>query len=273
VKREAVLGMLVSWQREGIVEHSGVGMRRLLNGGRLLKPSLLPDMARALEWERDSDVLLFMAGYVPGAAEVSAHPEAARGSRCPVANPQSGHTWRARLAAWVARWNLWRARVMTDREQAQFHMDYAAAVGAESNGMVLVALAQTGPPGSFPLTAWGRHLSDGDDACRLAAHLAIHGWLVNMASSEWRVARSECRPHPGLGLMGLSASPAGSVYSDERSFCQGVFTENASLSVNPCACASSCRRPETATGSHYDEISGGTALYDPAGSRLCWRCL
>ena len=30
---------------------------------------------------------------------------------------------------------------------------------------------------------------------------------------------SECRPHPGPGLMGLSAPLAGSVYSDGRSFC------------------------------------------------------
>jgi hypothetical protein len=77
-KRAAVWGMLAAWQREGILERSGRG--RLPAGrGRLPEPPLLlPDLARALEWEQDDDVLLAMAGYVPVLAEVRAHPEAAR---------------------------------------------------------------------------------------------------------------------------------------------------------------------------------------------------
>jgi len=190
VKREAVWGMLVSWQQEGILERSGRGRLRE-------PPLLLPDLARALEWERDSDVLQSMAGYVPGAAEVSAHPEAARAVVAWWQTLSHGDAWRVRLAAWVARWNLWRARIMTDREQAQFDRDYTAAVGTESNGMVLAALAQTGPPGSFPLTAWVRRLSDGDDACRLAAGLAMHRWLGEVmegANGEWE-GRPAGRPY------------------------------------------------------------------------------
>ena len=177
--------MLVSWQQEGILERCGIGR------GRLQELSLLPDLARTLEWERDSDVLQAMAGYIPGAAEVSAYPEAARAVVAWWQTLSQGDAWMNRLAAWVARWNLWRARIMTDREQAQFYRDYTAAVGTESNGMVLAALAQTGPPGSFPLTAWVRRLSDGDDACRLAAGLSMHRWLGEVmegANGEWRVA-------------------------------------------------------------------------------------
>ena len=177
--------MLVSWQQEGILERCGIGR------GRFQELSLLPDLARALEWERDSDVLQAMAGYIPGAAEVSAYPEAARAVVAWWQTLSQGDAWMNRLAAWVARWNLWRARIMTDREQAQFYRDYTAAVGTESNGMVLAALAQTGPPGSFPLTAWVRRLSDVDDACRLAAGLAMHRWLGEVmegANGEWRVA-------------------------------------------------------------------------------------
>jgi len=177
--------MLVSWQQEGILERCGIGR------GRFQELSLLPDLARALEWERDSDVLQAMAGYIPGAAEVSAYPEAARAVVAWWQTLSQGDAWMNRLAAWVARWNLWRARIMTDREQAQFYRDYTAAVGTESNRMVLAALAQTGPPGSFPLTAWVRRLSDGDDACRLAAGLAMHRWLGEVmegANGEWRTA-------------------------------------------------------------------------------------
>jgi hypothetical protein len=171
-KRAAVWGMLAAWQREGILERCGI--------------SLVPDLARTLEWERNDYVLLAVAGYVPEAAEVSAHPEAARAviARWEALNRSS--YWEIRSAAWVVRWNLWRARIMTDREQAQFDRDYTAAVSTELNGMVLAALAQTGPPGSFPLTAWVRRLSDGDDACRLAAGLAIHGWLVDMTGGGQR---------------------------------------------------------------------------------------
>ena len=56
--------MLATWQREGILERCGI--------------SLVPDLARTLKWEQDKDVLCAMAGYIPGAAEVRAHPEATR---------------------------------------------------------------------------------------------------------------------------------------------------------------------------------------------------
>ena len=51
-KREAVWEMLAAWQREGALERCG--------------GSLAPDLARALEWEDYGDVLIAMAGYVPG---------------------------------------------------------------------------------------------------------------------------------------------------------------------------------------------------------------
>jgi len=63
-KREAVWDLLAAWQREGILERCGI--------------SLIPDLARTLEWEQNGEVLRAMAGYIPGAVEVSAHPEAAR---------------------------------------------------------------------------------------------------------------------------------------------------------------------------------------------------
>jgi len=65
----------------------------------------------------------------------------------------------------------------------------------------LLALAQIAPPGTFPLATWAGRLSDQNDRCRLAAHLAIQIWLVDMAgggqqiasgseaSGEWRVVR------------------------------------------------------------------------------------
>jgi len=63
-KREAVWDLLATWQREGVLERCG--------------GSLAPDLARALEWEQEGEVLQAMAGYVPGLAEVRAHPEAMR---------------------------------------------------------------------------------------------------------------------------------------------------------------------------------------------------
>jgi hypothetical protein len=47
------------------------------------------------------------------------------------------------------------------------------------------------PPGVFPLKDWSCRLSDQDDRCRLATHLAIHGWLVDMAGGGQRVANRE----------------------------------------------------------------------------------
>jgi len=172
-KREAVWGMLAAWQRESVLERSG--------RGRLPEPPrLLPDLARTLEWERDSDVLRAMAGYIPGAAEVSAHPEAARAV---VAH------WETRsrdgygdfcLAAWVARWNLLRAGALTTEEQGRFGADYVDAVKFEPEVTALLTLAQITPPGTFPLATWAGRLSDQDYRCCLAAQLAIHGWLVEM---------------------------------------------------------------------------------------------
>jgi hypothetical protein len=192
-KREAVWGMLAAWQREGILERSGRG--RLPAGrGRLPEPPLLlPALARALKWERDSDVLRAMAGYIPGAVEVSAHPEAARAVIAHWEALSRNGNWRIRQAAWVARWNLRRAGVLTVEEQSRFGADDVEAIGAENDQDVLLALAQITPPGTFPLAIWTRRLSDQDDPCRLAARLAIHGWLVDMASGkeasgEWRVA-------------------------------------------------------------------------------------
>jgi len=186
-KREAVWGMLAAWQREGALGRCGIDREQLH------ELSLLPDLARTLEWERYSDVLLGMAGYVPGLAEVRAHPEAARAV---VAH------WETRsrdgygdfcLAAWVARWNLRRAGVLTAEEQGRFGSDYVDAVKFEPEVTALLTLAQITPPGTFPLATWAGRLSDQDDRCCLAARLAIHGWLVDMASGseasgEWRVA-------------------------------------------------------------------------------------
>jgi len=182
-KREAVWGMLAAWQREGVLEHSG--------RGRLPEPPILaPDLARVLEWERDDDVLLAMAGYVPEAAEVSAHPKAARAVIARWEALSWNDDWRIRRAAWVARWNFLRAGALTAEEQGRFGADYVDAVKFEPE----LTLAQITPPGTFPLAIWTRRLSDQDDRCRLAAHLAIHGWLAGVmegASSEQRVASSE----------------------------------------------------------------------------------
>jgi hypothetical protein len=184
-KREAVWGMLAAWQRESVLERGGIGR------GQLQELSLLPDLARALEWERYSGTLLAMAGYVPRLAEVSTRPEAARAVVAHWEALSRNGYWEFRLAAWVARWNLRRAGVLTAEEQARFDADYVEAIGSEDDRDVLLALAQITPPGTFPLATWAGRLSGQNDRCRLAAHLAIHGWLVEVmegASGEWRVA-------------------------------------------------------------------------------------
>jgi len=176
-KREAVWNMLAAWQREGILERGGI--------------SLVPDLARTLEWERDSDVLRAMAGYVPGLAEVRAHPEAMRAFIARWEALSRNDDSRIRQAAWVGRWNLLRGGVLTTEQQARFAADYVEAIRSERNEAVLMALVQIQPPGTFPLAIWTRRLSDKDDQCRLAAQLAIHGWLVEVmegASGEWRIA-------------------------------------------------------------------------------------
>jgi len=179
-KREAVWGMLAAWQREGILERCGI--------------SLVPDLARALEREAYGGALLAMAGYVPELAEVRAHPKAMRAVVARWEALSRNDDWQIRQAAWVGRWNLMRAGVLTAGEQARFGADDVEAIGAENDRDVLLALAQTRPPGSFPLDDWKRRLSDRNNGCRLAAGLAIHGWLVDMASGseasgEWRVVR------------------------------------------------------------------------------------
>jgi len=60
----------------------------------------------------------------------------------------------------------------------------------------LLTLAQITPPGMFPLATWAGRLSDQGNGYCLAAHLAIHGWLVGVmegASGEWRVASGSSR--------------------------------------------------------------------------------
>jgi len=190
-KREAVWDLLAAWQREGILERSGRG--RLPAGrGRLPEPPLLlPDLARTLEWEWNDYVLLAMMRYVPEAAEVSAHPEAARAVIAHWEALSRNDDWLIRQAAWVARWNFLRAGALTAEGQSRFGADYVEAIGAENNGDVLLALAQITPPGTFPLATWAGRLSDQNDRRRLAAHLAIHGRLVEVmegASGEWRMA-------------------------------------------------------------------------------------
>jgi len=185
-KREAVWGMLAAWQREGVLERGGIGR------GRLQEPSLLPDLARTLEWEQDRDVLRAMAGYVPGLAEVRAHPKAVRAIIARWENlSREAFFWGVRQAAWVARWNFLRAGALTAEEQGRFGADYVKAIGSENDRDVLLTLAQITPPGMFPLATWAGRLSDQGNGYCLAAHLAIHGWLVDMASSEQRVASRE----------------------------------------------------------------------------------
>jgi len=189
-KREAVWGMLAAWQRESVLERSG--------RGRLPEPPLLLlGLARTLKCEQDSSVLLAMAGYIPGAVEVSAHPEAARAVVARWQTLSQGDAWVARLAAWVARWNLLRAGVLTEEEQGRFGADYMDAIKSEKERAVLLTLARITPPGTFPLATWAGRLSDQDDRCRLPAHLAIHGWLVEVmerANGEWE-GRPAGRPY------------------------------------------------------------------------------
>jgi hypothetical protein len=138
-KREAVWGMLAAWQREGILERCG--------RGRL---SLVPDLARTLEWEWKVEVLRAMAGYIPGAAEVSAHPKAARAVVARWEALSRNGYWGFRLAAWVARWNFLRAGGLTAEEQERFGSDYVDAVKFEPETTALLTLAQITPPGMFP---------------------------------------------------------------------------------------------------------------------------
>jgi hypothetical protein len=186
-KREAVWNMLVAWQREGVLERRGIDREQLQ------ELSLLPDLARTLEWERNNRLLRAMAGYAPGLAEVRAHPEAMRAVVARWEALSRNGNWRIGPEAWVARWNLRRAGVLTAEEQSRFGADYVEAIGAEKCWEVLLALAQITPPGTFPLATWGGRLSDQNDRCRLAAHLAIRGWLVEVmegASGEWRVVQN-----------------------------------------------------------------------------------
>jgi hypothetical protein len=178
-KREAVWGMLAAWQREGVLERSGRGRLRE-------PPLLLPDLARLLKWEWDHDVLLAMAGYIPGAVEVSAHPEAMRAIIARWEALSRSDNWRIRLAAWVARWNFLRAGVLTAEEQGRFGADYVDAVKFEPEVTPLLTLAQITPPGTFPLATWAGRLSDQNNRRCLAARLAIHGWLVDIAGGGQR---------------------------------------------------------------------------------------
>ena len=94
-----------------------------------------------------------------------------------------------------------RAGVLTAEEQARFSADYVEAVKFELEVFepevtALLTLAQITPPGTFPLATWAGRLSDQGDRRRLAAQLAIHDWLVDIASgseasSEQRVASSD----------------------------------------------------------------------------------
>jgi len=184
-KREAVWEMLAAWQREGILERSGRG--RLPAGrGRLREPPLLLPLARTLEWESEDDVLWAMAGYIPGAAEVSAHPKAARAVVARWEALSRNSNWEIRQAAWVARWNLLRAGVLTAEEQGRFGADYVDAVEFAPGAAALPTLAQITPPGTFPLATWAGELSNQGDLNRLAARLAIHGWLVDLAGGGQR---------------------------------------------------------------------------------------
>jgi len=151
--------------------------------------------------------LIAMAGYVPGLAEVRAHPEAMRAIIARWEALSRSDNWRIRPAAWVGRWNFLRAGVLTAEEQTRFGADYMEAIGAENDWAVLLALAQITPPGIFPLATWTGRLSDQNDRCRLAAHLAIHGWLVGVmegASGEWQVASGSSRPATRCSLLAIT---------------------------------------------------------------------
>jgi len=139
-----------------------------------------------MEWEKDGDVLRAMAGYIPGAVEVSAHPEAARAVVARWEALSRNDDWEIRQAAWVARWNLLRAGGLTAEEQGRFGSDYVDAVKFEPEVTPLLALARITPPGTFPLATWAGRLSDQNNRRCLAARLAIHGWLVDMAGGGQR---------------------------------------------------------------------------------------
>ena len=177
-KRAAVWDMLAAWQREGVLERCGIDREQLQ------ELSLLPDLARTLEWEWNDDVLLAMAGYIPGAAEVSAHPEAARAVVARWEALSRNDNWEIRQAAWVGRWNLLRAGVLTAEEQTRFTADYIDAVRLEKNGGVLLTLAQIRPPGTFPLVDWSCRLFDRDVVCRQTAGLSIYRWMVDVTEGE-----------------------------------------------------------------------------------------
>jgi len=197
-KREAVWDLLAAWQREGVLERCGIDREQLQ------ELSLLPDLARTLGWERNSDVLRAMAGYIPGAVEVSAHPKELRAVVTRWEALSRNGDLGIRQAAWVARWNLRRAGVLTAEEQGRFGADYMDAIRSEKERAVLLALAQITPPGTFPLAIWTRRLSDQNDWHRLAAQLAIHGWLVEVmegASGEERVASGSSLPATRCSLL------------------------------------------------------------------------
>ena len=190
-KRELVWEMLAAWQREGVLEWCGIDREELQ------ELSLLPHLARTLEWELDSDVLLAMAGYIPGTVDVSAHPEAIRAIIARWEALSRNDDWQIRQAAWVGRWNLMRAGAMTAEEQTRFGADYVDAIRSEKDWNVLLTLVQIRLPGLFPLKAWTRQLSDQKNKCRQAARLAIHGWLVEVmerANGEWE-GRPAGRPY------------------------------------------------------------------------------
>jgi len=209
-KREVVWNMLAAWQREGVLERCGIDREQLQ------ELSLLPDLARTLEWEQNGEVLRAMAGYIPGAVEVSAHPEAARAVVARWEALSRDDYWEFSLAAWVGRWNLMRAGVLTAEEQARFGADYVEVVKFEPEVTALLTLAQITPPGTFPLATWAGRLSGQDDACRLTAGLAIHGWLVDMAgggqriasgskaSGEGRMASGSSRPATRCSLLAIT---------------------------------------------------------------------
>jgi len=189
-KREAVWDMLATWQREGVLERCGIDREQLQ------ELSLLPDLARTLEWEQEGNVLLAMAGYVPDLAEVRAHPEAMRTIIARWEALSQSDNWLIRQAAWVGRWNFLQAGAVTAEEQSRFGADYVEAIGSENDRDVLLALARITPPGTFPLATWAGRLSDQDDRRRLAAGLAIHDWLVEVmegANGEWRVTSGSSR--------------------------------------------------------------------------------
>jgi len=177
-KRAAVWDMLAAWQREGVLERCGIDREQLQ------ELSLLPDLARTLEWEQNDYVLLTMAGYIPGAAEVSAHPEAARAVVARWEALSRNDNWEIRQAAWVGRWNLLRGGVLTAEEQTRFTADYIDAVRLEKNGGVLLTLAQIRPPGTFPLVDWSCRLFDRDAVCRQTAGLSIYRWMVDVTEGE-----------------------------------------------------------------------------------------